>query len=325
MNRRSAISSVMLTCLTVSAAYGEEPAVVAVVQDRDRLRISVRGRPFADYVFRDAKLLRPYFANVHAPGGVQVTRHHPPRKGTDSTDHATMHPGIWLAFGDISGADFWRNKARVEHVKFVEKPTVGKDRLTFVVLNRYRRGVATICTEVCRHTLLIRPHGYLLTYDSKFRGEKPFTFGDQEELGLGFRIASKLRVKGGNGRIFNADGKKNEREVRGTNADWCDYGGTIDGKRAGIVLMPHPDNFRKSWYHARNYGFLAANPFGRNALTGGERSKVTVMPGSALRLRFAVFIYAIADRKRLGVNRINAVYRDYLRQFPGNRSRKSMP
>ena len=31
----------------------------------------------------------------------------------DLDDHPTMHPGLWLAFGDINGADFWRNKGRV--------------------------------------------------------------------------------------------------------------------------------------------------------------------------------------------------------------------
>ena len=27
-------------------------------------------------------------------------------QGTDLTDHETMHPGVWLAFDDISGNDF---------------------------------------------------------------------------------------------------------------------------------------------------------------------------------------------------------------------------
>ena len=45
------------------------------------------------------------------PAG-EVTRTHPPGDG-DATDHATMHPGVWLAFGNISGEDFWRNKARI--------------------------------------------------------------------------------------------------------------------------------------------------------------------------------------------------------------------
>jgi hypothetical protein len=76
-------------------------AEFAVQQDSDRVIITDGGRPVATYVFRDEKILRPYFANVHAPGGIQVTRSHPPVPEVDATDHDTMHPGVWLAFGDV--------------------------------------------------------------------------------------------------------------------------------------------------------------------------------------------------------------------------------
>jgi len=72
----------------------------AVQQEADRVLITDDGQPVATYVFRDDKILRPYFANVHAPGGIQVTRNHPPVPKVDATDYDTMHPGVWLAFGD---------------------------------------------------------------------------------------------------------------------------------------------------------------------------------------------------------------------------------
>ena len=75
------------------------------------LRISLGGQPIVDFVFRDERILRPYFANARVANGVQVTRNHPPILDVDAVDHDTMHPGIWLGFGDISGQDFWRNKA----------------------------------------------------------------------------------------------------------------------------------------------------------------------------------------------------------------------
>jgi len=40
-------------------------------------------------VYQDAEIQRPFFANVHVPGGVPVTRPHPPRAGIDAVDHAT--------------------------------------------------------------------------------------------------------------------------------------------------------------------------------------------------------------------------------------------
>ena len=64
------------------------------------------------------------------------------------------------------------------------------------------------------------------------------------------------------------------------------------GKRIGLTLMCHPDNFRESWMHARDYGCLVANPFGRKAMKKGPPSKVVVKPGGRLRLRYAIWIHA---------------------------------
>ena len=88
-----------------------------------RILVNIDRKTMATYVYEDPDILRPYFAALKAPSGVQVTRHHPPRKGLDADDNTTMHPGLWLALGDISGNDFWRNKARVNHVGFINELT----------------------------------------------------------------------------------------------------------------------------------------------------------------------------------------------------------
>ncbi len=113
-------------------------AEFAVQQEPDRVIITDGGRPVATYVFRDDKILRPYFANVHAPGGIQVTRNHPPVPKVDATDHDTMHPGVWLALGDLSGHDFWRNKARIVHERFSEPPAVRDGQVTFTAENTFQ-------------------------------------------------------------------------------------------------------------------------------------------------------------------------------------------
>jgi hypothetical protein len=136
----------------------------AVQQKPDRVVITDDGQPVATYVFRDDKILRPYFASVHAPGGIQVTRNHPPVPSVDATDHDTMHPGVWLAFGDLSGQDFWRNKARIVHLQFVEPPAVRDGQVTFTAENAFQAaGGGEICKQTSRLTLAARPAGYLLT------------------------------------------------------------------------------------------------------------------------------------------------------------------
>jgi hypothetical protein len=70
--------------------------------------------------------------------------------------------------------------------------------------------------------------------------------------------------------------------------------------------MPDLGNFRRGWFHARDYGLLVANPFGRHAFTKGERSRVTVGKGETFRLRFGVFVYGESVR-------LKAAYEDFLK------------
>ncbi|MEW4528298.1 PmoA family protein [Maioricimonas sp. JC845] len=283
------LAALLLPAVASSIGLASEP--VAFDQQEDRLVITVGNEPFAEYVFRDESIPRPYFAHVKAPGGIQVTRNHPPVEGTDRTDHATMHPGIWLAFGDLDGADFWRNKARIAHVRFIESPAGGPATGTFVEEKRYLRDDSSeVCRERFRCTIVPRPEGRLLVWDSTFTGERPFTFGDQEEMGLGMRVATPISEVE-HGRLRDSERRTRAASIWSHPARWCDYSGTIDGKQVGMTLMNHPGNFRESWMHARNYGFVAANPFGRKAMNKGPVSQVTVEPGQSLRLRFAVWIH----------------------------------
>jgi hypothetical protein len=290
----------------VNEAIADEPLRAAT--GKQQVVITAGQQPVATYVFADDKILRPYLAAVHAPGGAEVTRRHPPREGIDPSDHATMHPGIWLAFGDLGGADFWRNKGRVEHERFTSDPQVKDGVLSFAVRNRYLDADRLVCQEEAAYSLRLVDGGYLLCWDSTFSGSEPFAFGDQEEMGLGIRLATPLCVTGGSGTITTSEGKRNEKEAWGTTADWCDYSGTIDGRRVGILLLPHSDNFRPSWLHVRDYGLAVANPFGRKAFTRGAASRVEIKPGQSLRLRFGIWFYSAKADQPLDWKPISAAY-----------------
>ncbi len=290
---------------------------VAFEEQPNGLRIRIGGEPFATYVFEQGETTRPFLEHLRSPGGVQVTRNNPPVAGVDLADHPTFHRGLWLAFGDLNGADSWRNAAPIRHAGFIEEPRGGEGRGRFTVRNRYLKDGRDIAEEVCRLTILARPAGTLLIWDSEFRPVgNALAFGDQEEMGLGVRVATPLAVVNG-GRIIDSEGRVNEAQVWGQQADWCSYSGAIDGKRVGVLLMPDPGNFRRSWFHARDYGLLEANPFGRNAFTGGEKSRVVVEQGEKLRLRFGILFYD-------GEPDLDAAYRDFLKQI-GHEEGRSNP
>ncbi len=285
--------------LIASAAHAAEPAAIDFTPEKDRLLIRVGGESFATYVHADPKISRPHFAHVRVPGGPQVTRNHPPKPGQDPVDHDTFHPGLWLAFGDLNKSDSWRNKAKIVHAKFVDPPTAKDGIGRWTALNEHfaADGKTILARETARFSVRAVPAGVLLVWDANLRAEgTDLVFGDQEEMGLGLRIATGISGKAA-GRLALATGERGEKNVRGKTAPWCDYSGVLDGRHVGIALMPDPANVRPSWYHARDYGLLVANPFGRKALTKGESGEYRLPANETLRLRFAILVHAApADR-----------------------------
>ena len=291
--------AVWLILTTAAPLAAHAQPVVSFQKEDGCLRIKVRERPFAVYVWNDPKIPRPYFSDIHSVDGLSVTRNNPPIEGKDATDHATFHPGLWMAFGDLSGADFWRNKARVVHAGFAEEPTARGNTGTFTVLNKYKMGESTICDELCRIEIVVQADHVLIDWKSTFQSKDTLVFGDQEEMGLGVRVATGLSVERG-GVIVNANAQINEKQAWGQASAWCDYSGVIEGKPVGVAFMPDPANFRPSWFHVRDYGLMVANPFGRNALAQGEISRVVVKPDQAFALRFGVLIHSgFADPQAL--------------------------
>jgi len=263
----------------------------SVEEQEDRLRILLGGQPIVDFVFQDKKIRRPYFANARLVNGVKTTRNHPPIAGEDAVDHDTMHPGIWLGFGDISGQDFWRNKAAMEHVRFVTPPTVKEERLQFATECRLKTSNGDpLCLLNNEFTLTARPSGWMLSWTATLRADqRTIVFGDQEEMGFGARVATPFTEKNG-GLIRSSAGKQTAEETWGQPAKWCDYSGS--GPQAGgIMLMAGEKNFRESWWHNRDYGVFVANPFGREAMKQGAKSSVEVVKGQELQLRFGALVH----------------------------------
>ncbi|MFO0923645.1 MAG: DUF6807 family protein [Pirellulales bacterium] len=261
-------------------------------QEENSVQFQWGDQSLASYVYRDAQITRPYWKDIRTPSGTLVSRNSPPNE-QDLADHPTMHTGIWLAFGDLGGEDYWRLKSTVKHVAFVESPKIEGDAIQFTVENEYLRsgGPVSVCREICRYQLKIVPEGWLWTSQSRFQSPQAFAFGDQEEMGLGVRLATNIAVKKKlGGRILDASGRVNT-DVWGQVADWCDYAGVLDAKHVGMTVMPSPNNPRPCRWHARDYGFMAANPFGNEVFRAGERLQTKVEPLQSMNLSFGVLIH----------------------------------
>jgi len=290
-----------LLFLTGLAAFPAAAEDLKFETGERQLTATLNGQAIFTYVWEDDEVLRPHFRDVFAPDGTRITRSYPPDperdKGND--DHATFHPGIWLAFGDIGGVDVWRMKGRVRHIEFVLEPDVRAGIGSFTIRNRYEAlddPPRLVAEETCRVGVHPTTQGYYVGLRSHFTPLDPgAAFGDQEEMGLGIRLDTPLAVRQG-GSIENNTGGKDESGTWGRAAAWCVAERIQGDTRAGVLLGPSPNNFRPSWFHNRDYGLIVANPFGKKAMTApnddGVAPDSTPIPAEGVTLTFGIYIFS---------------------------------
>jgi putative membrane-bound dehydrogenase-like protein len=263
-----------------------------ILASGDRWTLSTERGVLGEFVFGTAETPRPYFSNLHTPGGIRVTRPHPPVPGSGDEDHATMHPGLWIGFGDLSGHDFWRNRGRIEHLRLLDGPREEAGTLRWSTHSRLVGSDDQVLGSLVQHFAIRElKQAWVIDWEIVLHADAgELVLGDQEEMGFGARVATEITETRG-GRIRNADGQETAGGTWGQASTWSDYSGDVGGNRVGVTLIPHPDNFRPSWWHNRDYGVFVANPFGRAAMKQGAPSAVRVAAGETLRLRLAAVLH----------------------------------
>ena len=96
------------------------------------------------------------------------------------------------------------------------------------------------------------------------------------------------------GRMVNSEGAVGEKAVWGKRADWVDDYGNVAGEDVGIAIFDNPKNLRHpTYWHARHYGLLAANPFGLKEFLHDRHQdgSYVIAAGGSLTLRYRVFIH----------------------------------
>ena len=253
----------------------------------------------------------PYFYPIIGPTGAKMTRNYPMVEGVkgESKDHP-HHQSLWLAHGNINGVDFWHDKkARIEPGRTsaillhpIDPPALGP----FTKYERtdtwrapsgdavLKNKTAFVAGELEDGTRVLELWHNL----SPAEGVEKAVFGDTKEGSMAFRSHPALRLKGevATGKAINSEGHK-DKAVWGKRAKWVAYWGEIDGKTCGFAIFDHPTNLRHpTWWHARDYGLVAANPFGMSDFERGKHKKgagnYTVKQGESLKLTYRFLFFA---------------------------------
>lgn len=137
------------------------------------------------------------------------------------------------------------------------------------------------------------------------------TFGDTKEGTFALRLHPQLQIDGpvGRGRFLSSAGVRNQ-EVWGTRSRWLAAFGPINGREVTVAVLDHPSNPRHpTWWHARAYGLLAANPFGVHDFEGeaAGTGDLIVEAGRPLELAYRVVLALGAPDTR----RLESVWRQF--------------
>jgi hypothetical protein len=305
-------------------AQAGDSSGVRISRDHGKLRIEINGKLFTEYCYKDVP--RPYFYPLLGPDELPMTRRWPLESSTNEQHDHLHHRSLWYAHSSVNGLDFWTegtnivgtNTGRIVHDKF---PGIhsGKESGTIQSTDNWLAPDGTVvCTDVRTLRVYNRPDDQrLFDFEITLQAppDKPVVFGDDKDGTMATRVAETMRLKHGDkpgdGHIVLSTGARDEA-TWGKRADWCDYYGPVDGKIVGTAIFDHPDNPRHpTWWHVRDYGLLAANPFGVHHFENKPKGTgdFTIPAGQSVTFRYRFYLHKGDEQQA----RVAEQYQEYSR------------
>ena len=277
--------AVVVTIVFVPCARAADKVVIQQLEP-GKLDIRINSQPFATYNY-GSDLPKPFLLPVRSALGVVINR-----DLNDATDgDHPHHKGMWNSVDEVNGIQFWAEKGPIRN-ESVTVISSGDTTAAWSVINLWEHPESGDVQLTETATLTIHANR-LLVYDMTFTATSvDVAIEDTKEGLLGFRVAPSMKEKNG-GHVIASDGTETTANCWGKAFPWIDYFGTVDGKTVGVAIMDHPQNFRPSRYHVRDYGLFSVSPFGEKAYTNGanEAAPVHLKKGESLRLRYAIYFH----------------------------------
>ncbi len=270
---------------------------VTITEQDGKFTVKMGDELFTEY--HTAGFSNPILYPIQNEAGTGMTRDWPVNpKGRDGEqqDHP-HHRSLFIGHESVNGIDFWHDTrptdGTIEHARTIETRS-GEDRALIRTFNLWKDPDGKVqCTDTREMQFgLIDGVRYLDLELNIHASHGPVTFGEKKDGVIGLRTHPDLRLKPAPGKgveeVFghaaNSEGVTGG-DVWGKKADWVHYHGKIDGKDSGIAILSHPGNARsKTWWHARDYGLVAANPFG--PVQSGGDGELVLPEGETFTMRY---------------------------------------
>jgi hypothetical protein len=309
--------------MLVKVAVFTSPAVcqltaVHLHRQGDTVKVVIGDKPFTTYHF-EPTTEKAYLEPLTDAFGVTVTRTFPVGDTIpDAHEHDhNLEPhqrAMYFAHGNVNGYDFWNEEVFMKYYghgqgspTFHSRPPFG--RMVFRKIEQMRGGSSF---GVVRATFdLEGPDQKPFAEETQeyiFRGDMnlriidcrfvikathgPVKLGDTKEGTFAIRLAPELSAP--NGTMVSSVGGEGEAQIWGKRADWVNVDGVVDGHELGIAIFDNPRSLRyPTYWHARGYGLLSANPFGVSDFLNDphQDGSYTIPAGKSIQLRYRVFIH----------------------------------
>ncbi len=307
-----------LSLVTLLASPAFAAGGVKISEQPDKLRVEVNGELFTEYCFTGAPHV--YYYPLLGPGGAPMTRNWPMKEADGEERDHPHHRSLWYSHGLVNGVDFWAESpkaGKIVHDKFLEVKSGAESG----VIRSANKWIAPDGSVAMTDERTFRVYGRpgnerLFDFEITLKaGETEIVLGDTKEGSMAVRVNESMRLtqpkkQPGKGRIVQSTGVEGDK-TWGKRAAWCDYSGPVDGMTVGIAIFDHPSNPKHpTWWHVRDYGLFAANPFGvhdfeKQQLDAGN---LTIARGRSVTFKYRFYLHE-GDEKQ---SKVAARYQEYL-------------
>lgn len=313
-----------------------DPKIEFIENDsKKRVDVLIEGKLFTSYLWHDPveqDIKKPVLYPIIASSGTEITRGYPinPRPN-ERTDHPHQI-GLCFNYGHVNGYDFWNNSTAIpeerrdrygtiRHVD-IEKLSGGNGHGVLVARESWVDPAGNeLLAEKTEYHFISKGQARIIDRITELTATNgDVSMKDTKEGGFGVRVARQLEMpsdeeliltdaqgiptkvkkmsnEGVTGNYRNSQGDEGE-DVFATRGDWVNLYGTIGDEKISVVMVDHPDNpGHPTYWHARGYGLLLANPLGASDYSDGEDvMNFSIPAGESATFRFRLIVFSGDDK-----------------------------